>query len=78
MNKEMQSFNKNHAFHLESLGIHYVQKCSDFSEFAGIRISTGLFILSVLAAISTTPFPCWFEKFLRRLINISDKTYNPC
>ena len=30
MNKEMQSFNKNHAFHLESLGIHYVQKMFGF------------------------------------------------
>ena len=66
----MQSFNKNHAFHLESLGIHYVQKCSDFSEFAEIHLSTGFSSLSILAAISTH-IPCWLEKFLLCLINIS-------
>ena len=52
----MQSFNKNHAFHLESLGIHYVQKCSDFSEFAEIHLSAGSSFISALAAISTLIF----------------------
>ena len=70
MNKEMQSFNKNHAFHLESLGIHYVQN---------VQISPSLQKFTYLLASPHClfspryphTFPCWLEKFLLCLINIS-------